>query len=327
MPLPDLGGACILRPGRWRITRGLAWMLFLFAATVALFIGVSQGVLALVRLISGASASPFGMTGAAWLVAVVIADLVILFGYWLAVRWGESRVATELSLRQMPRELGAGLGLGCSAMSVAILLQWVAGAVVIDATRVDVMLDALAASAKSGVLEEVLLRLIIFRLLWKLSNAWAALGISSLLFGLIHLFNPNSSFFAAICIAFEAGILLASFYVLTGRIWMSIGVHAGWNFTQGWIFGAAVSGTQDFIGGPFLTHPANNAPSWLSGGAFGPEASLPALVICTGFGLAVLLLAWRRGNLGRGHVDGHASPEGSSAMLRGMRRPFSRQAG
>jgi membrane protease YdiL (CAAX protease family) len=42
----------------------------------------------------------------------------------------------------------------------------------------------------------------------------------------------------------EAGLMLASFYLLTGRLWMSIGVHAAWNFTQGWLWGARVSGIR-----------------------------------------------------------------------------------
>jgi hypothetical protein len=89
--------------------------------------------------------------------------------------------------------------------------------------------------------------------------------------------------------------MLAAFYMLTGRLWMSIGVHAAWNFTQGWVWGAAVSGiaVKDSL---FVSAPKPGASALLSGGAFGPEASLPAMVIGTGVAIMVLHRAWKRGN-------------------------------
>jgi hypothetical protein len=85
--------------------------------------------------------------------------------------------------------------------------------------------------------------------------------------------------------------------VLTGRLWVSIGFHAAWNFTQGYIYGATVSG-GDFGGALSRSSPRGGLPDWLTGGAFGPEASLPAVVICTAVGATTLWLALRQGNLG-----------------------------
>jgi hypothetical protein len=147
-------------------------------------------------------------------------------------------------------------------------------------------------------MEEVILRAIILRLLWRAFGPWAAFALSAALFGAAHLGNPNASVFAAICIAVEAGVMLGAFYALTGRLWVSIGVHAAWNFTQGYIFGAAVSGT-DF--GPAIG--ASTArpgfADYLTGGPFGPEASLPALAVGTGVGVVVLLMAWKAGRFSR----------------------------
>ena len=86
--------------------------------------------------------------------------------------------------------------------------------------------------------------------------------------------------------------MLGSFYALTGRLWVSIGVHAGWNFAQGYLFGAKVSG-GDFGEAIATSAPLNGRPDWLTGGIFGPEASLPALVICLTVGVAILWLAAR----------------------------------
>lgn len=66
--------------------------------------------------------------------------------------------------------------------------------------------------------------------------------LDAVLFGAGHIPNPGATVFTTAAIALEAGIMLAAFYALTGRLWVSIGFHAAWNFTQGYIFGAAVSG-------------------------------------------------------------------------------------
>jgi hypothetical protein len=76
---------------------------------------------------------------------------------------------------------------------------------------------------------------------------------------------------------------------------MSVGVHAAWNFTQGWVWGASVSGipvTESWL----VSKPKPGAPEFLSGGAFGPEASLPAMVVGTLVAIIVLWLAWKQGN-------------------------------
>jgi hypothetical protein len=153
---------------------------------------------------------------------------------------------------------------------------------------------ALRDSIRSGVLEELLLRLVIFRLLWRAFGIWPALAGAAVLFGVLHLANPDSSWFAAACLIAGEGVGIG-LYLLTGRIWAPIGMHAAWNFTQGWIFGAIVSGTTEIAGGPLVLHPAKGVPDALSGGGFGPEASWAALIVSLVASAALLIAAWRRG--------------------------------
>ena len=291
-----LGDARVLHPGKLRWLRAIGWMVLLFAVLVFAFGGA-------VLLATRAAA---GLTGTAYvgfqrapadiqLIVMAIAVLVVLGLYWLLVRFGENRSVVELSPRALPLDLGGGLLTGAALMAVTILVMSVAGWAVIESEPVTRVGTALRDTLQSSIVEETLFRLVVFRLVWRAFGIWAALAVSALLFGGLHLANPNASLFAAICIAFEAGILLAAFYVLTGRAWASIGVHAGWNFTQGWVFGAAVSGTSSFAGGPLATHPVSGVPAYLSGGGFGPEASLAALAICTLAGVYVLQLAKQRG--------------------------------
>src|SRR5581483_7760086 len=92
-------------------------------------------------------------------------------------------------------------------------------------------------------------------------------------------------------IALEAGILLAAAYLLTRSLWLPIGLHFGWNFTEGGIFGAAVSGN----GAKGLINTSLSGPQLLSGGAFGPEASVAAVGVCLVAAVVMLVLAARRG--------------------------------
>jgi uncharacterized protein len=95
----------------------------------------------------------------------------------------------------------------------------------------------------AGVREEIVFRGLIFRIAEEsLGTVWA-LAISATLFGVIHLIGPNATVLGALVIIFEAGILLAAAFVLTRRLWLCIGLHVAWNFTQCGIFGVAVSGT------------------------------------------------------------------------------------
>ena len=228
------------------------------------------------------------------LVAACAGAVALVILYWLAVRFGERRRVAELSLRQAPAELLIGSALGAAVIGLIIGLLWLLGWVVIEPQPVSRIALALRDSIRSGVLEEVLLRLVIFRLLWRANGIWPALAVSALLFGALHLANPDSSLFAAIALAAGEGIGIGLF-LITGRIWASIGMHAAWNFTQGWVFGAAVSGTSEIAGGPLSLHPATGVPELLSGGGFGPEASLAALIVSLLASAAFLWWPWTQG--------------------------------
>jgi hypothetical protein len=184
---------------------------------------------------------------------------------------------------------------GGLAIAIVIAIQWLFGWVLIDPRPVSAVTLALRDSIRSGIVEELVLRLVIFRLLWRAFGVWPALMIAAVIFGLLHLGNPGSDWFAALCLIAGEGIGIA-FYLITGRIWASIGMHAAWNFTQGWVFGALVSGTTDIAGGPLTLRPAPGVPDVLSGGGFGPEASVAALIVSLVASAVFLWWAWRRGD-------------------------------
>jgi hypothetical protein len=293
----ELGSAGVLRPGRLRWLRALGWMLALFVVLTAAFTGFAVfGLKPAVEATGGTFTTSSAAPQDVKMAMVVAGAGIVIALYVLAVRLGEKRRPVELALRALPLELSAGLAVGGALMAATLGTLWATGWVTIQPQAITRWMPAVREMIQSGVLEELLFRLVAFRLLWRAFGVWWALALSAALFGGLHLGNPNATLFAGLCIALEAGILLAAFYVLTGRLWASIGVHAAWNFTQGWVFGAAVSGASGgFSGGPLATQPVAGVPAMLSGGAFGPEASLPALLICTGAGAVVLWLAWRKG--------------------------------
>jgi membrane protease YdiL (CAAX protease family) len=144
-------------------------------------------------------------------------------------------------------------------------------------------------------MEEILFRGILFRYVEELAGSWAALIVTSALFGFAHILNPHATWYSSLAIAIEAGLLLGGAYMLTRSLWLPIGLHAAWNFTQGEIFGVPVSGgavhgllRSRLVGAPLL-----------SGAGFGLEGSVIAVVIATAAGVCFVWLAVRRGKVVR----------------------------
>lgn len=109
-------------------------------------------------------------------------------------------------------------------------------------------------------------------------NLFWAVVISSAVFGLLHLANPNATWVSAAGIFF-AGVFLAYGYIRTKQLWLPIGLHIGWNFFEGVGFGFPVSGLADIY--KILRIQVHGPEIW-TGGAFGPEAGLivlPALLL------------------------------------------------
>lgn len=193
------------------------------------------------------------------------------------------------------RDLALGLGGGALLFSLVTAVAALAGVYDIvgwGSTR-SILYALVMIGIVPGVTEEVLFRGILFRHLEDFGGSWFALALTSALFGVAHIFNPNATIFSSFAIAVEAGILLGGAYMLTRSLWAPIGVHAAWNFTQGEIFDVPVSGMD----GKGLVEAKLSGPELLSGGTFGLEASVIALVIATSAGIWLVVRAVRAGHV------------------------------
>lgn len=226
--------------------------------------------------------------------ALLAVGLVFLVCKFAVSRLGR-HPRDDLPLAIAPAHLAAGLALGFAIFAGVVGMAALLGVYRITGwgTLEGWLGFFMAGGVVASFVEEVIFRGVIFRWLEELAGSWIALIVSGALFGFAHIANDNATLFSSVAIAIEAGVLLGAAYMLTRSLWLAVGLHAGWNLTQGLVFDVSVSGNE--VDG--IVEAQLSGPQWLSGGAFGLEASVIALVVATGAGLVMLAMAARRGEL------------------------------
>lgn len=216
-------------------------------------------------------------------------------GYKLVLRHLGEHPRDDLRFPGAARNLALGLLTGFLLFTAVVSIAAAAGAYRITTccSTNHLLIDLLDAGILAAVLEELLFRGILFRWIEQFAGSWAALAITAALFGLAHRANPNATWFSSFSIAMEAGVLLAGAYMLTRSLWLPMGLHAAWNFTQGYLFGVPVSGQPE----QGMVTARLSGPTLLSGGPFGLEASVIAVVLATALGVWLIVLAVRRGEV------------------------------
>ncbi|MEN2282146.1 type II CAAX endopeptidase family protein [Algoriphagus sp. SE2] len=126
-----------------------------------------------------------------------------------------------------------------------------------------------------GYWEELVFRGYILQNLMEGLGRYLAVLVSCLIYGLIHMANPNAGILSSAIIVFF-GYLRIYGYLSTKMLWLSMGMHIGWNFFQGPIFGFAASGHRHAT---LLEISIISEKTWLTGGEFGPEGSVLILPI------------------------------------------------
>jgi len=220
-----------------------------------------------------------------WIVCVVIAAAMIAL-YALFVRWFENHPAQDIPMQALAGETLKGLGIGFLFFILVVGTMLLAGLYTLTPGTADspvAIVSAFFLFLVTAVGEEIILRGVLFRWIDEKWGFVVALVISSLVFGFLHIFQYGATWWSSLAIAIEAGLLLGAAYKYSGTLWLPIGIHWAWNFTQGNVFGIPVSGTDP---GASILHGTMSGPDILTGGVFGAEASIITVI----FGTA--LSAW-----------------------------------
>ena len=271
----DFGDRGVLAPGRWLWARALVWAALLFAVALAGFFASLQ--------LSDWLKLP---NGSDYFCGAVL-PIVTVIVYVLAVRGVEKRQATEFDIRKAPLELVVGSVVGFAFMAACLALLWSLGLYKVEWGHWKHWYNFFLFNAYvSGVLEELAFRAILLRILGRIVGPVGGLLISAALFGLAHAsYAPP---IAAIQIAINAGLLMGLLYVVSGRLWLSIGMHIGYDFTEWSIMGVGDKS------GLLLISPTPGHPDFLTGGSFGPDGSIFAGVVGLLMVAGILVLAARR---------------------------------
>lgn len=299
------------------------WRLAVQAALMAVF--ALAPVVVLTEVVAAAKkrgALPPAFSGAVGekiidLIVGPLFTILVVVSIWIAGRWLDHRRFADFGFhlgRNWVIDLAFGFGLGGVLIGLIFLVEWAAGWIVVEGTFqvnmpglswnlavVYVFVKDICVAVYEGLLSVGYhLKNIaegfngLRGLKAKLAIILAALA-SSVIFGILHVSNPQASPFSTVALILN-GVLLALAYVFTGELAIPMGLHWSWNLFQGAIFGFPVSGDQENAN-VIAIH--QGGPTWVTGGAFGPEAGVIGIAaMLVGCLLVPMYARWRYGRLG-----------------------------
>ena len=286
-----------------RYNKWPAWLMIILACLlVEVFFfggtflgGIVLGILILPFLILDTG----GLGGAMAILSSLHLELAIFILPALAnfawVKWFEKRPISSLGFfkKKWFLEIVKGWGVGMLIFSLAFLMSYLFGGLELhsldfSAGTILYVLSTIPFWFIQGGTEELLTRGWLLPIINKRSNLAIAIAVSSSLFGLMHLANAHVTFLSILSIILS-GVFMALYMLKTDNLWGVAGLHGAWNFTQGNIYGLAVSGKS--TGFSFFRFAAKpESADWISGGAFGTEGSLFASIVLLA---GILYLAWQ----------------------------------
>ncbi|MFH8759208.1 lysostaphin resistance A-like protein [Streptomyces atroolivaceus] len=225
---------------------------------------------------------------------LLVSMLAVLVYGWVVSKT-EHRPDTEVARKGAGAAIGRGMLIGVAMFGAVITNIYVSAHYEINGLgSVSGAAGLVGFMAAASVTEELIFRGVLFRIIEERTGTWIALSLTGLLFGLSHLLNPNAHLWGALAIAIQAGGMLAAAYAATRTLWVPIGLHFGWNFAAAGIFSTEVSGNHTPQG---LLDTNTSGPTWVTGGDFGPEGSVYAVLFGALVMIGFMRLAGKRGNL------------------------------
>ncbi len=208
-------------------------------------------------------------------------------------------VLRAMGLGQTPgwgRQAAAGLAIGAGLVCLAVACIAAAGRLNasfrFSGRALEMVLVELFVLATAAMGEEMMFRGYPFQRLLEGLPAAVSVVIMSALFAWAHGANPNVSRLAMVN-TFAIAVVLSVAYLRTRALWMPWGIHFAWNTTLGLVFGLPVSGLSDFA---VVVKSQARGPHWVTGGAYGIEASAVGTIVIVAGLIPVVLLTRGRAN-------------------------------
>jgi membrane protease YdiL (CAAX protease family) len=289
---PDVSPGDASAPPRWK-----RWLVLSPPARIVIFVAMLGAMIFLLRVLF----VTIGWAGKAApvperYIGMLVMQLVPALGAYLFLVYAiERRRPVELAWRKVAPHGVLGFLLGGLLISAVVAVLWLFGSYQVTGYNLNPQWaqQLLIGGLGAAVAEEIITRGVLFRVSEEGLGTWGALALSAAVFGLGHIFNPGATVWSSVAIAVEAGLLYGLLFHVSRSLPLCMGLHMGWNFTQGTVWGIPVSGGND-TGWLVSDRPG---PDWLSGGVFGAEASVVAVALCSAVTLSLLALALRRGTI------------------------------
>lgn len=230
------------------------------------------------------------------LIFVSFLNISFVLAAWFALKKIDHRPPALLGLNFWSvglKELIIGMGIGLANFALIFLtllafgwisVEWVGFAI----TDAEIFLLYLASFLVFAAFEELINRGYIFQTLCEGVGVWTAVIIVNLIFSLVHVVNPAFSILGGVFL-FIHGLMYTIVYLKTRSLWGPIGLHMAWNFAQGPIAGINVSGTA-VDKSLFLSE--ISGPDVMTGGSFGAEGGLVAIIISIILLIVLLKAPW-----------------------------------
>ena len=202
--------------------------------------------------------------------------ILILFIFWVKVIEKNPLSSLGFVKRNWLKYLGWGILLSLLQMGVIALVYQVCGIGTFELNELSLepilfILGLFPFWLLQGGTEEVATRGWLLTRIAARTNLPLAIGISSSLFGILHLGNAGVTFLSLLNIILD-GVLAALLFIYTDSIWLVVAQHGTWNYVQGNLLGFQVSGTG--ADASIFSFTMGSGPDWLTGGAFGAEGSI-----------------------------------------------------
>ena len=225
----------------------------------------------------------------------IFASVALIVTYKFIYRNIENREVTEMSFKGITKNLVLGITIGVLLQFLTVLVIYLSnGLKLVSINPVSFIVIPLTVAFTVSIFEETVIRGILFRIIEEKLGSYLALLISAIIFGALHLLNPESSFIYAAGVAVEGGLLLGAAYIYSRNLWLPIAIHFAWNFTQSGIFGTITSGNEKTSS---LLVTQITGSKLITGGTFGPEGSIQALIFCLIATMVLIFLNMRKNKL------------------------------